>query len=129
MSKKFTYSKEERIKSPLRVNQVFAEGIQAFSHPFKYYFVATPTTEEEAKLMVCFSVPKKRYKRATDRNKIKRLCKENFRLNKEIFYNKAPAMKMEVYFIFIGKEMPDYHEVEKGMKSVLNSISNHIIAG
>lgn len=61
-----------------------------------------------------FAVSKKKFKRAVDRNRIKRLMREVVR--------KEKINGKNIAFIFIGKELPTYNEVEKSIKSIINAI-------
>lgn len=127
LSGKNTYSKEERLKSSIRINQVYTQGESGFCHPFKYYFIHQPSSPEVSGILkTCFSIPKRKFKKAVDRNRIKRLCKESFRLNKSIYYQNCQNIDCDVYLIFIGKDIPDYVSMEKGMKNFLEKLSKHL---
>ena len=58
-----------------------------------------------------FTVSKKKFKTAVDRNRIKRLMREVVR--------KEKVNKKNIAFVFIGKELPTYKEVEKSIKNIL----------
>ena len=67
------------------------------------------------------SVSKKRFKRAVDRNRVKRLVREAYRLNKGALFEELAAEEQQLAWmiIFVGKELPEYQQVEKAMKKLL----------
>ena len=66
------------------------------------------------------SVSKKRFKRAVDRNRIKRLVREAYRLQKPQLYEQLGETDEQLAWmiIFVGKEMPEYRRVEKAMRKL-----------
>jgi ribonuclease P protein component len=67
---------------------------------------------------VLFSVPKRQFKDAVDRNLIRRRMKESYRLHKQLLIG-----NYSIAFIYIGKEIENYKIIEKGMKSALRKIT------
>ncbi len=64
------------------------------------------------------AVPKKKFKSAVKRNRIKRLLREAYRLNKHLVFNNSDT-SFAFLFLYLGKDMPDYDEVEKHMRTIL----------
>lgn len=75
-------------------------------------------------MQVGFTVSTKNFKRAVDRNRIKRLTKEAYRLQKQILYSKLKENNQQLilFFIYTGKELPDYKLVYKKMDSILQKL-------
>lgn len=67
------------------------------------------------------SVPKKKLKRAVDRNRVKRLLREAYRLSKSELatYSEAQGFQLKVAFVWIPSEVLDYAKVEKKMVEAL----------
>jgi ribonuclease P protein component len=68
---------------------------------------------------VLFSVSKRSFKRAVDRNLIRRRIKEAYRLNKSFLANNFPPY---IAFIYVAKEILPYQNIEKSIKSVLKKL-------
>lgn len=117
----FSLKKEERLSSKKVIDQLFAEGKSFISFPVKVVFLPTKLPANFP-VQAGFSVSKKIFKRAVKRNRIKRLLRETYRLNKHILYNQLEGRQLAVFFIFIGKELPAYASVEAAMKKALHSI-------
>ena len=61
------------------------------------------------------TIPKRNFKKAVDRNRIKRLVRESYRKNKALLYEEldSQALKITVAFIFTSKKSPSFDEIEK----------------
>ena len=75
---KFTFKKSERLSQKKLIQELFDEGSSFYLHPFKVFFLPT----EKPAHQILASVPKNIFKRAVDRNTIKRRIREGYRLNK-----------------------------------------------
>ena len=95
--------------------------------------INSPSEEiHDPPILVGFAVGKA-LKRAVDRNRVKRLMRESYRLNKDIVYSKAREANKQVRLIFLfsmrsaSRRMPPvYSVVETDIKSILNSVSRMI---
>jgi ribonuclease P protein component len=109
-----TFKKEERLSSRKAISHVVKEGNSFLIHPFKVYWVKFPL-ESSYPTQIAFSIPKKNFKKAVDRNKIRRRIKESYRLNKHSFYNflSEREAQLELLFVYIAKETLSYKEIEE----------------
>ena len=112
---RFFLGKKERLCSEKEIELLFSSGERFIAFPLQVVYRLTDKRETAASVL--FSVSKKRFKRAVHRNRIKRLMRERFRLNKHPLYDllENKEMSISVAFIFVDKEPPDYFLVEKGM--------------
>ncbi len=105
MSKIYTFKKEERLCNKKLIDQLYHNGSSFLCYPFKVSWLIT-TAPQLSPAQVLFSVSKKRYKKAVDRNLIKRRMREAYRLHKEqhIYSMLCDSEKRIVFSIgFIGK--------------------------
>ena len=117
MAKQFTLGKEERLKSRKTIERLFKEGKSFVIKPFRiYYEIENRMLDAQRSLFNIqygAGVSSKQFKKAVERNRIKRLMKEAWRLQKNglQFYLKEQQKKLSIFFIYTGKELPDYKEV------------------
>jgi len=115
---KYTLGKQERLKRRKLIEKLYSEGKSVKSFPLRMMYLQTQHTSDFP-CQVGVSVPKRNFKFAVSRNRIKRLLRESYRLQKEIVYNnlEEPYVFMISY---IGKEEPVYEEVFLKMQKLLN---------
>jgi ribonuclease P protein component len=116
-----TFTKKERLNSKKDIHRLFEQGSTFFSYPFKVYFFFHQKGEKINQASVLFSVAKKQFKLAVDRNRIKRLCRESYRLNKSILNTALEKNKssVELAFVYVAKTSIEYDELQKKMKKIL----------
>ncbi len=122
---KLTFKKEERLCSKKVIDKLFSEGESFLSFPVKIIFLET-IIPSKFPVQAGFSVGKKNFKSAVQRNLIKRKMREAYRLNKNEFYKKAGEKQLAVFFIFIGKTIPEYQNIETAFKKGLNKLIKEI---
>lgn len=109
-----TFKKKEKLKSQKAIARLFREG-QAF-HLFPFRWVWVEAGDAPHPVQVAVSVSKRKFKRAVDRNRIKRLVREAWRLNKAGFYEKLGPHHFHIMFIYTGKELPEWLFLERKMR-------------
>ncbi|MDB5023480.1 MAG: ribonuclease protein component [Mucilaginibacter sp.] len=128
MSKTYTFTKEERLCNKKLIDQLFHSGSSFLCYPFKVSWLIA-TDPQLFPAQVLFSVSKKRYKNAVDRNLIKRRIREAYRLHKQQYlYSLLSDTEKNIVFSigFIGKEIAPYDFIEKKILKLLNQLSEQI---
>ncbi len=82
----FTFKRAERLKSRKVIEQLFKQGQSFAQYPLRIVWVEMAEPRSEFPAQFALSVSKKKFKRAVDRNRIRRLVREAYRLNKHVLY-------------------------------------------
>ena len=107
---RYTLGKDEKLKSKILIERLFAEGKRVKSFPLQLIYLPVQYSFDFP-VKVAFSVPKRNVKLAVNRNRIKRLMREVYRLNKHSFSEKLPQSYLFM-FIYMGKEEIPYADFE-----------------
>lgn len=111
-----TLSKNERIYKNKHVDQLFASKESFIAYPLRIVYRKREKNEEPDVAMLV-SVPKRRFKRAVKRNRIKRLVREAFRLNKQLFVDITNnySIGLDIAFLCVTDELPTFKDIENAI--------------
>ncbi len=123
MVKRFGLPQSERLKSRKQIDRLFAGGKGFSVFPIRVTYVFSKGEQSGVKIGVTAS--KRAFKRATDRNRIKRLLREAYRLQKEDLQAalQAKGVNAAVFFLYTGKTIPSFQEVKATMAKCLKKLS------
>lgn len=119
-----TFPKKEKLKNKKRIEQLFVAGKSVSSYPLKLIYLKTDRTPD-VPFQTAVTVPKRNFKSAVKRNRIKRLMRESYRLNKDLIFNNSEG-SFAFLFVYLGKETPSYQEIDARMKGVLHKFKKKI---
>lgn len=117
----FAFKKGEKLCSKVLIDRIFEEGQTFLSFPLKIAFVELEYSVKSP-VVAAFTVGKRNFKLAVQRNLIKRKIREAYRLNKHVLYEGLGEKNLAVFFIYIGKEIPDYQLIESAMKKGIDKL-------
>ncbi len=119
-----TFGKKEKLCSKLVIDKLFASGTSFKEFPIRVIYLSLENSDATAKVLI--SVPKKRFGRSVSRNRIKRLLRETYRLNKsEIIENwQLRGKYFALAFVYIGNEMPEFNDLTVVMKRILQKLNS-----
>ena len=122
----FTFPKVEKLVSKKLIAETFRKGHQYFSYPLKFFFLPKEKTELSIPVQVLISVPRKSYKKAVQRNKIKRQLREVYRLNKSSIFKSIQDKQVHcsIAVIFIAKKSVSYSDMNNAFLAFLSEIDN-----
>ena len=122
-------SKAERIHSRLVVESLFSSRNSSIAvYPLRIVWTIDESTEGTAPASILVSVPKKRMHHAVNRNRMKRMVREAYRLNKQILLSRleGSGRHVDIAFICIADNVPTSSQVSKSVVKALARISDSI---
>ena len=129
-----TLKKRERISSKKTIDRLFGGGhsksMSAF--PFRVVYAIQERTDKEAEAAMMISVPKRMFKKAVKRNRVKRQVREGYRLNKNVLetaitQHLSPNTQLLMAFIWIDDKLHTSAEVHQKVRSLMEHIAERII--
>ena len=124
--KKYQLGKKNRLKSRKAIDLLFKDGKSFNTFPFRiiYQFLLVDVVTKAENLQAGFSASKRNFKKAVHRNRIKRLMRETYRLQKneleQLLLKKNK--RLAIFILYTGKEVPDYDLVNEKMNLILQKL-------
>ena len=127
MQKSNTFPKSERLCGEIRIAKLFVEGKAFIAYPFRIVYQTT-TQPTDAPVKVLISAPKKKFKKATDRNRLKRQMREAYRLNKHELVDicRENNIYLQIAINYIADKKLGFELINEKMIVVLNKIISQI---
>ncbi|MBS7322636.1 MAG: ribonuclease P protein component [Bacteroidaceae bacterium] len=130
-------TKTERLTSQLVIDKLFAGGNASMAaFPLRIVYMQMEKQEgsqqwdgvQQPPVSILVSVPKKRFRHAVDRNRMKRLVREAYRLNKHILWNalQEKNFRLAIAFVCITDTLPTFRSVNKSMRKALIRIGERV---
>lgn len=113
-----SYSKRDKLKSKKLIEQLFTEGRSVSVFPLRLVYLKTSFSDDVV-LKTGVSVSKRHLKNAVDRNRVKRLMREAYRINKPLYFNNF-STQYAFMILYIGKEKQTIVQIEEKMKLLFN---------
>ncbi len=125
MIQKLTFSKKEHLCGEIRISKLYADGKAFIVYPIRVVYKIT-TEKSKTPATVLVSVPKKRFKHAVDRNRLKRLMREAYRLNKTEFtlLVEEKNIHIQIAFNYVADKMVDFDTMNSKIQVALKKISD-----
>lgn len=128
MARQFTLGKKERLKSRKQIELLFKSGQRFVVPSFRVFYSFQPGVGKAVNesLQAGFSASSRNFKTAVGRNRVKRLMREAYRLQKNLLRDQLQEQKrkLNVFFIYTGKELPGYDEVYTSIKLALARLTD-----
>ena len=119
MVKRFGLGKKERLKSRKQIDTLFLQGQRFAQFPLRVTYQFLPSAEPGIQVGVTAS--KKHFKRAVDRNRLKRLMREAYRLQKNELIEKmvSGGLKGFVFFMYTDRTIASFDTIRQAMSQAL----------
>lgn len=120
--KRFGFGKKEKLKSRKRIEELFLNGKNFSVFPLRVTYQFSPS--EETAVQVGVTAGKKYFKKAVDRNRIKRLIREAYRLKKHELTEvlKQKQQSCSLFFMYVDKTIPSFPVVKDAMNKCLKRL-------
>lgn len=125
---KSTLRKNERLKSRKAIESLFKNGIALKAFPYRVVYILASFADENPRLQAGFSASSRKFKKAVDRNRIKRITREAYRIHKRGLQRalESSNKKMQVFFIYTGGELPAFSVANEKLAGIMNKLI-HIV--
>jgi ribonuclease P protein component len=124
---KYTFGKDQKLKSLKEIEEIFTQGKSVFTYPIKLFYTIKPIAalSELKPPQVGVSVSKRKFKKAVDRNTIKRRMREAYRLNATPL-KANNTININILFVYVGQIEEPYSKIERGVEQCLLLLIKHI---
>ncbi len=118
------FPKSERLCSRKAIGSLFSDGNTLFHHPFRLLWTGSGEEGRAASARIAISVPRKKFRKASDRNHIKRLIRESYRRNKGIVLDslEASGSNIDIMIIYVSDRLYDYDHIDLKLKEILKEL-------
>ncbi|MFC0603456.1 ribonuclease P protein component [Winogradskyella pulchriflava] len=112
----FKYSKKDKLKSKKLIERLFNEGKAVSAYPLRLIYLKTEF-DDGSTLKTGVSVSKRLHKTAVGRNRIKRLLREAYRLNKPLYFNNS-STSYAFMILYLSKDGTTFAKINDDMKQL-----------
>jgi ribonuclease P protein component len=126
-NKGHTLCKAERLHGKRAISELFVSGKSVFLPPFKAVWTTAEPCVDYPPCAFAVSVPKRIFKRAVQRNLLKRRTREAFRLNKQLLNTVADnGRHIRLMLIYTAEKALPYTQIETAVQKILHHIACHV---
>lgn len=115
-----TFTKAERLSSKVAIDVLMDQGRAFNIPPFRVIWKEVP--EQDIAVKVLISVPKRIFKRAVDRNLLKRRIREQWRLEKQALSAELEGKKIQLGIIYTSRNIMVSEEIKMAMKALVEKL-------
>ena len=128
MTTNYTFGKEERLKSSLQIQELLKDGQSISAFPFKIFWGESADPHQKFPARTAILVPKRKFKRAVDRNYMKRRIREAYRQNKNLIYEPLQErdLNIKIVILLLANEFISFDRLDTGIRELLGKLADKI---
>ena len=132
---RYTFSKSEKLCSRKIIAGLHESGFFVSKFPLRINYAYTDLPVSSVQVQVMVTVSKRKFKRAVDRNRIKRILREVYRYRKHplITLLEQHQQQLAIGIIYTGNHLPEFWDVdsvfEKVFRKLLLAVDEHLSIG
>ena len=131
LTNKFTYQKKDKLKSRKQMQFLFSKGTAITIHPIRLLYTIE---KEEAGifsnglLQAGVGAPSRQFRKAVQRNKVKRLLREGYRLEKPNFTNSISITntRLNLFFLYVDAHVQTQQQIQATIKLLLQKLADKL---
>ncbi|MEA1897552.1 MAG: ribonuclease P protein component [Bacteroidota bacterium] len=118
-----SFKKQERLTGKRNFEKLLAEGQRVHLFPFTVYWAHF--TDQKPPVRIAFSIPKKKFKRAPDRNLLRRRVRESYRTNKHKLNDllEDRNLQLHILLVYVSGEIVEFETINQKIVEVLNYLT------
>jgi ribonuclease P protein component len=123
-----TFPKKEHLYGEKVIENLHTTGSSFLVYPLRVVYLNVSQPDEQIPVRVMIGVSKKKFKKAVDRNRAKRLMREAYRLNKSSLVSIIKKEEVKIYLSlqYIADEMLTFDEISTKMQKALDRLTKII---
>jgi ribonuclease P protein component len=128
LSSQFTFQKKDKLKSRKQTQFLFAKGQSMNAFPIKLIY--TLESNEPGSVQAGVGAPSRTFRKAVDRNRVKRLLREGYRLERPEFIASSVdalnKLRVNLFFLYTDATVISQKEIQEKIKQLLSRLSEKI---
>ncbi len=123
---RFRFSKGQRLKNSKSISGLFDSGIHLYKYPLKLMYRVR--AENSTPVKTGFTVPGRKFRKAVDRNRLKRRMRESYRLNQPELEESliSGSAGLDLFFIYTSSREEEYTVIDRALRSLIDSLKKRI---
>ena len=131
LSKKFTYQKKDKLKSRKQTQFLFSNGTAITMHPIRLLYTIEKGEAgifPNGLLQAGVGAPSRQFRKAVQRNKVKRLLREGYRLEKPDFMNAISLTnsRLNLFFLYVDANVQSQQQIQATIKLLLQKLADKL---
>jgi ribonuclease P protein component len=131
LSKNFTYQKKDKLKSRKQMQFLFSKGTAITMHPIRLLYTIEKAEEgifPNGLLQAGVGAPSRQFRKAVQRNKVKRLLREGYRLEKPNFTNSISLTntRLNLFFLYLDAHVQTQQQIQTTINLILQKLADKL---